>query len=87
MNTYRITFLHNKIVSIRKSEKHQPFDGNYFYYAPEGTLIYALVKAETAADARTVCEEIISIVVSPRGTDQPLKGTLPMSDEAPVPDS
>ncbi len=60
MSVYRVTFISNRIGSIKLSERSEiPGSEEDFYYANDGVLVFALIKAESEEDARTRVLEII----------------------------
>ena len=64
MNTYKITFVSNNIESVNKVEGIYFFEGDSSYYINEqGFLVYALIKAETEAEAVKKANEIIKNVI------------------------
>ena len=63
MNTYKITFANNQIETINKVDGIYFFEGDSSYYMNEqGFLVYALVRAETEAQARSKANKIIESV-------------------------
>ena len=63
MNTYKITFVYNKILTVNKVDGIYFFEGDSSYYMNEqGFLVYALVRSETEAQARSKANKIIESV-------------------------
>jgi len=63
VNTYKITFANNQIETINKVDGIYFFEGDSSYYMNEqGFLVYALVRAETEAKARSKANKIIESV-------------------------
>ena len=60
MDTYKIIFTLNTITSIKKKKREYHFEGDSYYYKNElGFLVYAIIKAETEADAKLKAYDII----------------------------
>ena len=59
MNTYKLIFAKNEIVTCSLIFIKVEFNGQYYYEKEKGQLIYAIVKAETEEDALMLGNTII----------------------------
>jgi hypothetical protein len=70
MNTYKVIFAKNEIISCDKVNEHLALSGQYRYEQDKGQLIYALIQADNEDEARSVADTIIKEVTdSIFGTD------------------
>ena len=52
MNKYRLVFVKNEVISCELMLSNDAeFDGDHYYEHNKGHLIFAIIKAETTADA------------------------------------
>jgi hypothetical protein len=64
VNTYKITFVNNTILTLNKVDGIYFFEGEKYYYLNgEGFLVYALVRAATKENAEKMAIEIIRSVI------------------------
>jgi hypothetical protein len=59
MNIYKIIFARNTIVSCELLPKQVAFKDEYYYELNKGQIIYALIKAPTAAAALEIAGRIV----------------------------
>jgi len=60
MNTYKVTFANNTILSITATDNEYFFEGDTFYYEYGGYLIFAIFKTDTESVALDKARALIA---------------------------
>jgi hypothetical protein len=58
MKIFRVSFIKNKILSVRTADNSVHFDGNIYYRHDKGQLLYAMIKANSEEEAKTIASSI-----------------------------
>ena len=63
MSAYKVCFISNNIASIKTVIGKYHFEGDFYYYTNnKGSLVFAIIKAESESDARVKAHGIIDEV-------------------------
>jgi len=62
INVYKVIFAKNRVISCRNAGASASMTTAYHYEHDKGYLIYAIIKAETEADALAIADCIIKDV-------------------------